>query len=133
MYTIDKVVKVPVRYLRASMGVRYWEDATLNGQTRFEEDYFPLREEDVWNITIDLHTGHILNWPLGTDASVHFKVCDDGVYTLLDENMNEVVEKEGYVPGMIGEYGDYVVLDIDQNGYIKNFKVDLNYFESDDY
>lgn len=132
MYNIMKIVNVPVRYLKASMGVRYWEDATLNGQPRFEEDDFPLRKFDTWNITIDLHTGHILNWPLGTDASVHFKVCDDGVYSLLDENMNEVVTKEGYVPSMIGEYGDYVVLDIDQNGYIKNFEVDLDYFINED-
>jgi len=59
-------------------------------------------------------------------VQVHCKVCDSGIYTLLDAAGKEVKELEGeYVPSFFpGEhYGDYLILDIDlESGKILNWK-----------
>ena len=85
----------------------------------------------------DRETGVILNWKIGTVADVHFKVCDDGKYHLLDENDNIVSSIiDDYVPKILdihGEsYGDYIIMKIDENGFIEkwNKKASLKCFES---
>ena len=128
--------EVEVRYLRAVCDVRYWEDTEVNGQEDDEGKLIPLRTHDSWCLTIDLHNGQIIGWPQGVEASVHYKVCDEGVYSLLDENKNLVVQKDGYVPSMLCPkdrgYGDYIIMDIDGKGMIDKFSADLSYFEEDD-
>ena len=52
---------------------------------------------------------------------MHYKVCDEGTYTLLDQDMAKIVEIESYVPNCIGKYGDYIVMEIDEDGYIEGF------------
>ena len=54
-------------------------------------------------------------------------------YSLYDENGNEIVRYNGYVPNCIGEggYGDYLEFEIDENGYIVDWffaKSDLEEF-----
>jgi hypothetical protein len=86
-----------------------------------------------WCPTIELDTGKIEGWPEGTVASLHYKVCDDGDYELLDADRNIVKAIDGYVPGIMcpgGKgYGDYVIMDISPDGAIKNWRVDLSDFE----
>ena len=67
-----------VKYLRATCGVRYWEDATVNGKEDTDGTLIPLRDGDTWKVTIDLATGIIEGWPEGTTAKIHYKVCDEG-------------------------------------------------------
>ena len=142
-----------IRYLRATMGVRYWVDCKYsddNGETwhcdfddtdEESERIMKLtpcvvrkdigyRESDYWEIIIDLNEGKVLNWPKGFLIKTYYKVCDDGEYVFLDENMQEVVNitqeyNQYYVPDFlsIGDcgYGDYVYIDIDGNGNIENF------------
>lgn len=133
--TVVKKEDVDVRYLRANCGVRYWEDGKVNGE-KDEHGDIHMRDDDSWCPVIDLETGIILNWPEGVAASVHYKVCDDGVYALLDADMNVVVQKDGYVPKMMcpkdNGYGDYVIMDIDGTGKIDRFRVDLSYWETDE-
>jgi hypothetical protein len=52
------------------------------------------------------------------------KVCDCGVYRLYDEDMFVLGEVDGYVPhGVVpGRYGDYISLDIQEDGTIANWK-----------
>jgi hypothetical protein len=132
---IQTVQKVAVKYLRAKCGVRYWEDATVNGVADDDGTLIPCREGDAWAPTIDLETGVIEGWPSGTVASVHYKVCDDGRYALLDADRGEVVVRDNYVPDIMcpeGEgYGDYVIMEIDGEGRIAKWRADLSGFAAD--
>ena len=110
-----------VRYFRCDAGVRYWEDTEVNDNPRIP----CIDENGRWNILIDIKDGKILNWTQGVTAKVFYKVCDDGVYTAYDNNMNVICELEDYVPDMLSiddsGYGDYICLTIDENGYIKDW------------
>lgn len=133
-----KVTKTfDVKFLKAKCGVRYWEDATVNGEKDTDGVLIPFRNGDNWEPLIDIEKGLIVNWPNGQTASVHYKCCDDGTYILLDENMSEIVSIEGYVPKIMcpreSGYGDYVIMDIDENGLIQKFKPLLNeFYENED-
>lgn len=111
------------KYIEVYAGVRYWEDALLNGK-QDEEGNIPLRNDRYWAPTIELATGRILDWPEGTEADIHYKVCDDGKYWLLDESRNRIAEWKGsYVPNSIlcvGDdgYGDYIILTVEGDGKI---------------
>lgn len=127
--------KVPVKYLKVVAAVRYWEDAEVNGVQDDDGKLIPFGGGDYWVINIDLETGQITDWPKGTVASVHYKVCDDGDYTLYDRTGRLVKRIEGYVPNILcpreSGYGDYIIMDIDQDGFIQGWKVDLSCFEDD--
>ena len=92
-----------------------------------------MRSGDEWCPVIDLDDGTILDWPEGITADIHYKVCDEGIYELLSEDMNVVTTKEGYVPSIMcpadNGYGDYVIMKIDDNGKIDKWRVDLSYWE----
>jgi hypothetical protein len=124
-----------VKYIIASMHVRYWEDATVNGKKCSCSGDMPLSFADMWNIKIDIDDGKIINWPTGTTADVNFKVCDDGNYWLHDENGETIFETDGYVPNILSPgsegYGDYVIMTIDENGMIANWKIDLEDFQTE--
>lgn len=132
---------VPVKFLQAECGVRYWEDGCVNGVQDTDGALIPLRDPKpndhlgggTWHLTIDLDTGRIENWPAGTTADVHYKVCDAGAYHLLDADRNVVASINGYVPSLMcpeGEgYGDYLIMKIGPDGTIANWKADLSAFE----
>lgn len=141
--TIKIKKEVDVRYLKVDAGVSYWEDANING-TPDVDMYeckgnatprmpFAVKVKDKpttniysdhwrWQPTIDVERGCIVDWPKGTTAHVHYKVCDEGVYHLLDPLKNIIISVESYVPDCIGEYGDYIVMDIDEEGNIDGFR-----------
>lgn len=116
-----------VRYLRCNAGVSYWEDTEVNGEDDDEDNpRIPCIDENGrWNILIDIKNGQVLNWTKGVTAKVFYKVCDDGIYTAYDNNMNVVYEIEDYVPDLLAiddtGYGDYIALTIDENGYINDW------------
>jgi hypothetical protein len=130
-------VKVPheVSYFLANCAVRYWEDASVNGDDDKNGNLIPCRQGDNWCPLIDLKTGKIQDWPFGTTAEIHYTVCGDGVYFLLDDTKKTIVKKDGYVPSMLSPNGygfrDYIVMNINESGYIENWKVDLSYFEKE--
>jgi hypothetical protein len=96
----------------------------------------PCRNGENWNPTIDLETGVVAHWPVGTIADIHFKVCDEGVYQLADCDGKIVKEIDGYVPNIMcpedSGYGDYIIMKIDENGKINNWVVDLSAFEQEE-
>lgn len=139
---IKTTKEVDVKYFVIDTNVFYWEDTEVNGtddidfgQTEGEgEPRMPgayrimdkptdhlMSNHFRWSITIDVETGKVLDWPVGTTARVHYKICDEGTYALLDENKQEIIKVESYVPDCIGECGDYIILIIDENGQIANF------------
>jgi len=127
--SIKKTVEVEVKTLQVSAGARYWEDATVNGVEDVDGTLIPFRVGDYWQPKIDVETGSIIDWPIGTTADIHYKVCDDGQYTLLDAENNPIAATDGYVPSCMcpkeNGYGDYVIMDIDENGNIADWSADF--------
>jgi hypothetical protein len=134
--TIKTTKTVDVKYLQASCKVRYWKNGKVNGVEDSNGTLIPYRKGDNWEPMVNLDTGKIEGWPDGVSASVHYKVCDAGIYTLLDANRNEVAKKDGYVPGMMcrggNGYGDYVIMTIGPDGTIDGFEPDFSEFEADE-
>ena len=124
-----------VKYLLAECGARYWENADVNGKEDTDGTLIPCRVGKYWSPLINLETGIIENWEKGKTANIYYKCCDDGYYHLLDENKNTIHSIEGYVPNMMSPkengYGDYVIMDIDENGKIMNWRVDFSDFITD--
>ena len=126
-----------VKYLQAKCGVRYFEDATVNGVDDEEGDLMPCMDGmDNWCPLIDIETGQILNWEIGKESSVHYKTVDDNEFTLLDPEKNKVTSIDGYVISTMRPSGDgdndYVVMDIDKEGFIQNWYFDLSDFVKED-
>lgn len=121
----------PVK-LHIEARVRYWEDAYINGQDDTEDgNAIPLKEGAFWKPTILLDSGRIENWPNGTTAEIHYKVCDAGQYWLEDAGGIRAKYKSFYVPGELlcpGEngYGDYIILTVGSDGSIANWQTTLD-------
>lgn len=129
--------EIDVKYLRVEAEVRYFEDATVNGEPDSEESpRMPFVVGSVWRPVIDIDAGKVVDWPEGVTADVHYKVCDAGVYVLLDESRAEVHRADGYVPDILSPggsgYGDYIIMSIDGSGQIAKWRADLSDFEPDD-
>ena len=119
--------EVEVRFLKVSAQVRYWDDAEINGDNDESGCNVPFKNGDLWEPIIDIENGFIVDWPVGTEAKFHFKVCDAGQYYLLDKDL--VVKAsilDGYVPNGLchGDtgFGDYIILDVASDGKIKGYQ-----------
>lgn len=132
--TIKIEKEVDIKAVLVKAHVRYWEDATINGEPDEDGTLTPCREGDMWCPVIDIDTGVITNWTKGVKAEVHFKVCDAGSYYLLDAEGNVVLKRErDYVPNELipGSYGDYIEMDIDENGQIADWNPSLDDFNDE--
>lgn len=120
-------VEIDVAYVTIDLPVDYGdEDMPID---------FPCRNGDRWNVTVDMATGQIRDWPSDVDFDLFMKVGDDGCYTLYSVDGTAIACIDGYVPhGVIpGENGDYVNLEIGNGGRITNWpkKPDVSkFFES---
>jgi hypothetical protein len=134
-FEVKTTTEVDVKFLKADCGVRYWEDATVNGVQDGDGELIPCRQGDGWAPLIDLETGKVEDWPEGTKADIHYKVCDAGIYSLLDADRNVVASFDGYVPSMMSPggsgYGDYVIMTIGEDGVIEGWEADLDDFGDD--
>jgi hypothetical protein len=133
--TINVKTEVEIKTLHVSAKVRYWEDGTLNGKED-KDGEMPCRDGDNWCPIIDIDSGKILNWKQGTTAEIHYKVCDCCYWELKDEKGNTLTSKDGYVPGTLAPkeagYGDYIIMDIDEDGLIADWDFDLEDFSAED-
>lgn len=125
--------EVELKHLKVEAGVRYWEDSTVNGVEDIDGNLIPCKGgAELWSPVIEIDTGRILGWPQGVVANIHYKVCDSGVYSVLDENENVVLKREGYVPKTMSPkdvgYGDYIIMDVNSEGFIKNWKFNPDEF-----
>lgn len=138
MKTKIKVEKeVELKTLVVKAGVRYWEDATVNGEEDTDGNLIPCRDGDLWCPIIDFDSGVIINWKQGVAAEVHYKVVDAGFYYIHDADFNVVLSREyNYVPDILCPkeegYGDYIIMDIDENGQIANWIPTLEGFIEED-
>ena len=135
--TVKVEKEVELKTLLVEAGVRYWEDATVNGVEDADGNLIPCRRGDLWCPIIDIDTGVITNWEKGVRADVHYKVCDAGSYYLQDAEGNTILLiEDGYVPKMMcpkeSGYGDYIIMLVDENGKIEGFKPTLDGFIDED-
>lgn len=117
---------------------RDWEDSEINGvEDDADNPQMPcviIADEDkrqlAWCPVVNLDNGQITNWQKGVTASIHYKSCDENCIHILDRECNVVKEYEGYVPCFLcpkaNGFGDYVIMDIDENGFIQNFNNNLD-------
>jgi hypothetical protein len=122
-------IEQDIKTLHISAGVRYWEDATVNGVEDTEGTLIPCRNGENWQPIIDVDSGTIIDWPAGTEASIHYKVCDAGTYKLCNEAGDVVLEHDGYVPKIAcpqpNGYGDYIIMYVGSDGKIANWEFSL--------
>lgn len=113
-----------VTHLHIDAGVRYWEDSEVNGVADEKGELMPFIKETRWCPIIEIESGKVIDWPIGTTAKIHYKICDDGRYSLVYEGIT-ILSFDGYVPEIAcpeGEgYGDYIIMNIDENGLIANW------------
>lgn len=111
-------------YIEVSAEVMYWEDATINGVDDERGDLVPCRNGKLWEPTIRLADGVVMEWPAGIVAGITYKVCDQGEYWLLDAERKRIAKWRGdYVPDDIlcpGEsgLGDYIIFNVGGGGEI---------------
>jgi hypothetical protein len=133
---IEKEVELKTLIVHAS--VRYWEDATVNGTEDTQNgDNIPCKVGDSWKPIIDIDSGIITNWKQGITAGIHYKVCDECGWDLLDEKGEIILQSEdGYVPSTLSParngYGDYIIMSINENGKIEDWEFDINDFNNED-
>lgn len=131
--SLEAQKKFDIKTLRVKARVRYWEDSDVNGETDVKGDLIPCREGDYWKPEIDIQTGKILNWEHGKVADIHYKVVDQCGWEITDKSGNVVLsDEEQYVPITLSPkeegYGDYMIMDIQQDGTIADWKFNLNDF-----
>ena len=126
MPTIERAI-----YLEVDAGVRYWDDASINGK-RDDAGNIPLRRDDAWHLIIELETGRILDWPTGVEAQTCYKVCDAGLYWLMDADKARIAKwRRAYVPARFLDQGDegivsdYIVMEIGPDGAIKDWHIPI--------
>lgn len=148
MKTTTIIEPSDIKYIKIDVGPRYWEDGEINGKDDisweeqskgnkpnmpfavFNEDRAKIRRSESyrWVLTIDVDNLKILDWPQGISANIHYKVCDDGTYFLMDKDKNVLEEKECYVPDILcyldSGYGDYIIMHIGENGELENFPLE---------
>jgi hypothetical protein len=128
--TIDEEVEITTLLVKA--GVRYWEDSKINGEYAKEDgNIVPCKIGNYWRPMIDVEKGLIVNWEIGKTADIHFKVCDEFAAKLVNPNGEVILSVEdAYVPKCLcpkeDGYGDYIIMDIDENGYIQNWKFGIS-------
>ena len=122
--------EVDIKYCQVAAHVRYWEDAEVNGVEDTDGTLMPCRDGELWCPQINVDTGVIVNWEQGKTAKVHFKVCDSGSYSLQNEYGNNILMiEDDYVPNKLipGEYGDYIIMTIDENGKIDEWETPADF------
>lgn len=140
--TINKPTKVNIKYIKAEIQPRGLDNASfiIDGvevnddedhpkiagySTDFDHKEFSA-EDYLITWIIDVDEGRIINWN-GLYTNIHYKVVDQGKYSLLDENQNTICTGDygQYVPSILSindnGYGDYIIMTVDKNGYIKNW------------
>ena len=131
------------RYLQIS--IPYDEDEGLglinfdNGietELQCEEGFVPPMynsERRTLEVTVDLKYRRVLDWDEGK-GYIHMwaKLCDSGMYTLLDEEKRPLYQKEGYVPNALippceRGFGDYMRLAIESDGSLPEWRKELDF------
>lgn len=150
--TVTTPREVDAKYLYCYIKPRYWEDSEINEEcdnengdliksllpnsliskeTMMEQFGLPERYADGFlHIVIDIDEGKVVGWPEGNVASFGYKSVDENIFILEDEHGNTIFRTpEGdteYVigPKFMNDYGDYFVLQVEEDGSIVDWDQD---------
>lgn len=126
-----------IQKVKVKAQIQYWEDTEINGIDDTENgDNIPCKQGELWCPVINVATGIIENWEIGKTAKVHYKVSDGCGWELLDENDSVIQSQDdGYVPKTLCPaergYGDYIIMNINENGLIDKWRFDIDDFQED--
>jgi hypothetical protein len=130
--TIKVETEVEIKTLKVTVDEPGWEDATVNEIEDTDGDRIPCRKGNCWCPMIDIDTGVIRNWIKGITADIHYKVCDSGVYELLDADGKTIIKNENYVPQIMcpegNGYSDYIKMKVNADGQISNWQPNVDDF-----
>lgn len=100
--------------------------------------YLKPSPDYYWCPLIDINNGKIVDWPLGQKSvvNIHYKTCDEnkiwfykeigGDPIVFEYEGKQVDHYDGYVPSILDTkkdgYGDYIIIDIIDDGYISQFE-----------
>lgn len=148
---VNRPVELDIKTLFVKAHVRYPEDAMIQegpddawGEDDTDQPKMPCMSYVdctykgwYWCPVIDLATGRIINWKHGVRASISYKVVDEFECYITDADDKIVTKYEGYVPNFMSitdvGYGDYVYLEIDENGMIADWSfTDRDFKEIDE-
>lgn len=138
---VNRPVEIDIKTLFVKAHVRYPEDAMIQegpddawGEDDSHQPKMPCMAYVEcnkrtggwhWCPVIDLATGRIINWKQGVRASISYKVVDEFECYITDADNAIVTKYEGYVPSFMAitdeGYGDYVYLEINENGMIADW------------
>lgn len=139
---VNRPVEIDIKSIHVNARVRYPEDAMIKedlDDAWCEDDpnepnmpcmeYVENRYSGwYWKPIIDIKTGKILNWRQGVRALISYKVCDEFECTVKDSSDAIVASYNGYVLNFMAitdeGYGDYIYLDVNEEGYIENWSFD---------
>ena len=148
--TIKEKIELEVKYIEVDTEVRYWEDTYVNGVP--DIDFYEskgvgtpiipcaVQVKEVpngciysdhwrWRPIINVEDGKIINWVKGVQARVHYKVCDGFSCTIKDVEGKVIIQYEDYAPKFMCPsdegYGDHIIMDIDENGFIQEWQSSL--------
>ncbi len=128
--------EVDIRTLVVRAKVRNWGNAEVDGTDDTEGNKIPCRDGKFWKPIIDIDSGSITNWTQGTTAKIHYKIADCCGWELVDKEGNILLSAEdGYVPPTLSPsengFGDYIIMNIDENGIIEEWEFDISDFIED--
>lgn len=139
---VNRPGEIDIKTIYVNAHVRYPEDSMIRedlddawGEDDPDKPNMPCMEyvENrysgwYWKPIIDIKTGKILNWREGVRASISYKVCDEFECTVKDASDAIVASYNGYVLNFMAitdeGYGDYIYLDVNEEGYIENWSFD---------
>ena len=111
--------------------------SALEFEVKMLEDTIKVLELKNKELTKQLRLGVVGVTFKGKEANIHYKVCDAGEYWLQDENGEKIVKAKGYyVPDFLAiddsGYGDYIIMKVDKEGKINNWRFDSEPFTNED-
>jgi len=127
-----------IKILKVKAKVRNWADSYVDGKPDTHTGRnMPCSDGKNWSPEIDVEKGKIINWEQSKTASIIYKVGDGCSWELIDENGLVVLSaKNSEVPKTLCPkkiwYGDYIKMNIDENGIIEDFIFKINYFQHED-
>lgn len=112
-----------VKYITFNIPIYYGDLNWSEKDNEFCDKYYS--NADLLSIRIDIENGLVIGWAdqeLNDVFSIYTKVRDEGTYRLYDDQGNEIVSYQGYVPDILScvdkGYGDYLSMDISPDGRI---------------
>lgn len=144
-----RLADVNIHYVKCYLFPNWWEDSDVSKDgSEFEEgsldnmpqsmlldwtpqisDYENFKGQKCFFMKINPDTGQIENWEKGYKMNIYWKVVDEGIYEYIDDNENIIKKFDtDYVPRYLAieeeGYGDYVIMNVDENGFIQNWSTE---------